>query len=193
MTDLILTLNLSFPDYDFSSVKADDFKRLSSPHVAIQHINERLSEFALTSTTAKKMKQNSNKQKPNSNFLSELWKTIDNVIFIDDCIVFSYVRPEEDNDTTDFVSLTLTEGFFLINGHDGSLLKCSDDALWSFNYFFVNRSLKRILVFTCVESYLVVDSNENSNYDYGASCVTDEDSDDGSVESAVAFDMDVDF
>jgi len=149
MTDLMLTLNLSFPDYDFTSLKADDFLRVSSPYVAIEKVNERLAEFAFT--------------EKGPGFLSEMWKAIDKVIFVDDCVVFSYVPP----DGTDFLKDTLTEG---------SINNCSDDALWSFNYFFVNRSLKRIVAFTCVESYLV------SNDDGGLS---DEDN--------VTFDMDYDW
>jgi len=152
MTDLILTLNMSFPDYDFSSVKADDFVRISNPFSAIEKANERLSEFALA--------------KKGPGFLSGVWKAIDSVIFLSDCIVYSYVP----QDGTDFFS-TLTEG-------EGYTDQCSEDALWSFNYFFVNRSLKRIVVFTCVESYLVTNSYN----------VT---SDDDSVESTT-FDMDVD-
>lgn len=129
MTDLMLTLNLSFPDYDFSSLKADDFIRLSSPFHAIDNINQHLSELATD-------------KRPG--FLSEMWKTIDNVIFLQDCIAFSYVPPDH---STDFFS-TLTQG--------SSIDQIQDDSfLWSFNYFFVNRSLKRIVVFTCVESYLV--------------------------------------
>jgi len=149
MTDLMLTLNLSFPDYDFSSLKADDFVRVSSPYVAIEKANERLAEFALA--------------EKGPGFLSEMWKAIDKVIFIDDCVVFSYVPPEG----TDFLIDTLTEG---------SMNNCSEDALWSFNYFFVNRSLKRIVVFTCVESYLI------SNDDGGMS-----------DEGNVTFDMDYDW
>jgi len=152
MTDLMLTLNLSFPDYDFSSVKADDFMRVPSPYVAIEKTNEQLAEFAL-----------SNK---GPGFLSELWKAIDMVIFLDDCDVFSYV-PTDGN--TDFLIETLT---------DGSTKNCSDDALWSFNYFFVNRSLKRIVVFTCVETYLV--SNMGVDDGFGLS-------------PEVTFDMDYDW
>jgi len=48
MTDLILTLNASFPDYDFSTVRPDHFVKMKSANVAVNRVNERLSEFAAT-------------------------------------------------------------------------------------------------------------------------------------------------
>jgi len=131
MTNLILTLNLSFPDYDFSCVRPCHFVRVKSPALAKNEINEKISEFAIT------------KKRPA--FLTELWQAVDNVISLSKCEVFSFVP----SDSNDFFS-TLTEGF-----SSNSDIRCSKDALWCFNYFFFNRSLKRIVFFTCVESYLV--------------------------------------
>ena len=47
VTDLILTLNASFPDYDFSEAKPSDFCTLSVPE-AMRRINENMSEFVST-------------------------------------------------------------------------------------------------------------------------------------------------
>lgn len=149
LTDLILALNSSFPDYDFSSVKADDFEHKASPQSAMEEANQRLSEFALATK--------------GPDFLPDVWNSIDCVIKLSDCEVFSYAPSDV---ATDFFS-TLTEG---------SENECSEQALWSFNYFFVNKSRKKIVAFTCVESYLV----EN------------EVSDEEEVENEATFEMDID-
>lgn len=47
VTDLILTLNSSFPDYDFSDAKPSDFCTLSVSE-AMRRINENMSEFVST-------------------------------------------------------------------------------------------------------------------------------------------------
>lgn len=47
VTDLILTLNASFPDYDFSDARPSDFCTLSV-HEAMRRINENMSEFVST-------------------------------------------------------------------------------------------------------------------------------------------------
>ena len=56
---------------------------------------------------------------------SVLWSTIDNEIHLEDCNVYSY-NPDLMSDPY---------------GNEGSL--------WSFNFFFYNQKLKRILFFTC--------------------------------------------
>jgi len=45
MTDLILTLNASFPDYDFTSTRPSSFIHYTNIHGVIQEINDKLSEF----------------------------------------------------------------------------------------------------------------------------------------------------
>lgn len=118
MTDLILTLNASFPDYDFGSIRAKDFKKVPI-HKVIQSANNRLSVLA-----SKK-----------EGFLSKLWESIDEVITLSDAHVYTFVPPR---DELSFLTQTLAE----------------DDSppLWSFNYFFVNKHMKRIVVFCCVET-----------------------------------------
>lgn len=118
MTDLILTLNASFPDYDFGSVRAKDFKKVPLD-VVMQAVNNRLSLLA------------SHKE----GFLSQLWQSIDNVVTLSDSHVYTFIPPRDD---LSFLTQTLAE----------------DDSppLWSFNYFFVNKQMKRILFFCCVET-----------------------------------------
>lgn len=57
--------------------------------------------------------------------LDELWAAVEEAVALKDCEVFSYVP---DLDTDPF----------------------SEGALWSFNYFFFNKTLKRIVYFSCV-------------------------------------------
>ena len=61
----------------------------------------------------------------NSSFLDDLWLSIDDVVKLRECEVYSYVPDMEDD-------------------------PFSQGNLWSFNYFFFNRSLKRIIYFTCI-------------------------------------------
>ena len=103
--------------------------RVPSPYFAIEKVNVRLADFAFS--------------EKGQGFLSVMWKAIGNVIFVDDCVAFSYVPP----DGTDFLTDTLTEG---------SINNCSENALWPFNYFFVNRYLKRIVVLLVLRVILLV-------------------------------------
>ncbi|KAH8092936.1 RNA polymerase III core binding protein [Aureococcus anophagefferens] len=57
--------------------------------------------------------------------LQELWAAVEEAVSLKDCEVFSYV-PDLDSDPF------------------------SEGALWSFNYFFFNKTLKRIVYFSCV-------------------------------------------
>jgi hypothetical protein len=106
MTDLILTLNASFPDYDFSNVKPDQFHKLRLETVRTS-IYEKLSELAAQKSP---------------NWLVDLWFALNDVIDLRDCDVYSF-----DNETDD------------------------ENSLWTFHYFFVNKSLRRIVFFTCSE------------------------------------------
>ena len=121
MTDLILTLNASFPDYDFGAVRPKDFLKIPV-EVAMRSANDRLSVLA-----ARK-----------EGFLGKLWSSIDEVITLSDAHVYTFVPPEQ-CDEFSFLTQTLVD---------------DDEAtpLWSFNYFFVNKHMKRILLFCCVET-----------------------------------------
>jgi hypothetical protein len=135
MTNLILTLNASFPDYDFSSVKPTDFAKIDVSQV-MQHCNERLSEVAATKSAS---------------FLTDLWTAVDGQIQLQDCDVYSYqpVVGDEQDDPLHFLTETL------VQSSDENMTVETDTSqtlLWSLNYFFVNRHLKRIIFFTCIET-----------------------------------------
>lgn len=107
LIDLISTLNASFPDYDFSSLRPDQFTKELGFDFVLRSINRHLAEFTQP-------------------FLDELWAAIEDSVVLNECDVYSYV-PDLDSDPFS-----------------------SDGILWSFNYFFFNKNLKRIVYFTCV-------------------------------------------
>jgi hypothetical protein len=170
MTDLILTLNMSFPDYDFSSIRPSHIKRLPSAATAVNRTNEKLSEFAATTQKG-------------AGYLPRLWTALDETISLTDCEVFSYVPPpkDDDDDPLQFLWQTLADYDLLYNNNNHSNINNTNTTnnnnhikdshgtienspqyayaynstivpLWSFNYFFVNRSLKRIVFFACVQT-----------------------------------------
>ncbi|KAJ2161922.1 RNA polymerase III-inhibiting protein maf1 [Coemansia sp. RSA 552] len=106
---LIATLNASFPDYDFSSLSADQFTREPGPAYSMKAINTTLLNVGC----------------PAALKASRMWDHIDSVINIDQCDIYSYM-PEEESDPYE-----------------------SEVPVWSFNYFFFNKNLKRIVFFTC--------------------------------------------
>ncbi|KAJ2707345.1 RNA polymerase III-inhibiting protein maf1 [Coemansia sp. IMI 203386] len=106
---LIATLNASFPDYDFSSLSADQFSKEPSSDAVIKSINTTLFNAGC----------------PASLRASRMWESIDEVIHIDQCDVYSYVPADE---------------------WDPYQEECP---VWSFNYFFFNKALKRIVFFSC--------------------------------------------
>ncbi|KAG0217990.1 RNA polymerase III-inhibiting protein maf1 [Mortierella sp. GBA43] len=128
---LIGTLNASFPDYDFTDVKPEQFRKEASVSMVVNSINATLFNHG------------------NERAVKELglWDSIDQLIDLQDADVYSY-NPESDSDPND------EEG---------------DGTLWSFNYFFFNRKLKRIIYFTM------------RGVSYGVS--TEEDEDDGNFSN----------
>ncbi|VDO94444.1 unnamed protein product [Soboliphyme baturini] len=100
---LISTLNASFPDYDFTSAKGENFSRVPSVVVRINAINMQLSAAVPSFAHMK----------------PELWSAIDEKIDLKNCCVYN------------------------------SDPYCEDGCIWSFNYFFYNRKLKRVLFFSC--------------------------------------------
>ena len=107
--DLIQTLNASLLDYNFSDTKPESFiiKPISD---VVRNINSQLAEFTV--------------QKPN--FLSEMWRDIDNAIGgLGNCEAIQLTDdPFEDEMST----------------------------MWSFHYFLYNKELKRICYFSCAGS-----------------------------------------
>lgn len=158
MTDLILTLNSSFPDYDFGSIKPADFEKIGVKS-AIKRVNERLAEV----NTAK------------FSFLPEMWSAMDGAVSLSECEVYSYAPKTSDQDDEPLSFLTQTLMDSLDSGSSYIETSSFDDhhhnhhhsnsagatVLWTFNYFFVNKAKKRIVFFTCVECM----SREGSNLD----------------------------
>lgn len=109
LIDLISTLNASFPDYDFSNANTESFVPQSSLTYVLQRVNSYLAEITVS----------------NPSFLDEMWRSVDEIIGLQQCEIYSYV-PDMSEDPF------------------------SDGSLWSFNFFFFNKDLKRICYFTCV-------------------------------------------
>jgi len=110
LIDLISTMNASFPDHDFSSLRPEQFLKVPSATTVMASVNTHLAELSETY---------------NSSFLEDLWMSIEGVVRIWECDIYSYVPDMEED-------------------------PFSDGNIWTFNYFFFNKSLKRILYFTCI-------------------------------------------
>lgn len=104
--DLLLTLNTTFPDYDFSSVRPEEFVEEKNHDLVAHSINSSLQKAMFLE----------------SSLSQKLWQGIE-TIRPQECVVFSYM-PAADSPLT-------------------------DSCIWSFNYFFFNKELKRVLFFTC--------------------------------------------
>jgi len=172
VTDLILTLNASFPDYDFGDARPSDFCTLPVPE-AMRRINDKLSEFAATTDRGQ-------------DFLPRFWSSLDDVVLgLKDAEVYSYAPQAGDDDPLEFLTMSMAGGneagdggVFLPTTTSGSrfvsgdALNCLDTStvlslpdriptskaddsahvtLWSMNYFFVSGNKKRIVLFACVE------------------------------------------
>jgi Maf1 regulator len=217
LTDLILTLNHSFPDYDFCDATASDFVTLSV-QTAVTRINERLSELAATGADA------------NNGFLANLWTAVDAVIALNQVsAVYSYQPTNDDHDDPlAFLKASLSKSSDEVytshttNGNeqggigggggggagiastvidlsggasvetdmysdaddDTSPLQPSESGqvLWTFNYFFVNKQAKRIVLFTCIETMMCTAAaayteearEENTNQSDGRNDATDQ-------------------
>lgn len=117
-------------------------------------------------------------------FLRELWNAINEVMRTDECEIYTYV-PDLNDDPL------------------------SDGAIWTFNYFFVNKELKRICYFTCFatpkglssrkQAYGVEHYDDHyhdvecglSNDEFGGSVDDDKDYDDVEDGDGDAFESDV--
>lgn len=109
LLDIIHTMNESFPDYDFSSTRLSQVVE-KDVVTAMQVVNGYLAELNVDTF---------------GSFLERLWKSVDEVINLRRCEVFSYVP---DNEEDPF----------------------SLGSIWSFNFFFLNRDLNRICFFSCI-------------------------------------------
>mmetsp|Transcript_5250 Transcript_5250/g.8026 ORF Transcript_5250/g.8026 Transcript_5250/m.8026 type:complete len:249 (+) Transcript_5250:230-976(+) len=81
LINLICTMNATFPDYDFSTLKPDQFIK-ENLGVVVNSVNQSLSEIV---------------EKQDPRFLEELWSSIDNVVLLKDSEVYKYVPDLEDD------------------------------------------------------------------------------------------------
>lgn len=158
LTDLILTLNQAFPDYDFAASTVNDFHLLPSLDAAVARINERLSEVAATVVVNNQQNNERGSSSTNNNYyaqpphqqsnlLPQLWAAVDNMIQLQP------PREQQQQQQVQIYEYVASDDCsFPQRDPDG------DDVLWSFHYLFVNKQLKRILLFTCTET---IDNNRN--------------------------------
>ncbi|KAF0688380.1 Aste57867_20000 [Aphanomyces stellatus] len=147
LINLISTMNASFPDYDFSDLKPEQFHKEVEMRSVVNSINTQLAEIV---------------EMDNMGFLEKLWESIVAAIQPADCEVYSYI-PDMDGCSDPF----------------------SDGTLWSFNYFFYNKDLKKILYFTCMSRSAFHDTHgdddgddDDEEMDYGANDENEDDEDD---------------
>jgi len=138
---LISTMNHSFPDFDFSNVKADDFLKEVSYHLIIHFINNLLSSISLDEATK---------------FQNKLWTAIDHEIKLQECSIYSFI-PDPDSDPF-----------------------ASEGNIWSFNYFFYNKKLNRVVFFTgqAFQKHVLKMTRESLNFDSNDTSDSSEMSDD---------------
>ncbi|XP_050434065.1 repressor of RNA polymerase III transcription MAF1 homolog [Adelges cooleyi] len=124
---LIATLNATFaPDYDFTDAKSSEFSRERSLQWVMRDIDNNLSAVIVEPSSDGKSDVVQNASKTSYGQIRHaLWEQIDKEIGMSQCDIYSY--------TPDMRSDPFSE----------------DGCLWSFNYFFYNKKLKRILFFTC--------------------------------------------
>ena len=175
---------MSFPDFDFGAVRPKDFCRVSV-NTAIDRINKLLSDVAIHKEA----------------FLTDLWTSLNDVIHLPDCDIYSYQprsSDDQDDDPMAFLTETLTEGSVDNNNSHASPVMGKNDTsaeetlgsqpsnttIWTFNYFFVNKTAKRIVLFTCVESMRNHDPGLREN---------DDDDDEGAFVPLVADSTEIDF
>ncbi|MBN3284619.1 MAF1 polymerase, partial [Polyodon spathula] len=134
---LIATLNESFrPDYDFTTAKSHEFSREPSLNWVVNAVNS-----SLFSAVGEEF----------NNLKPELWNALDQEICLQECDIYSmlfiFTKP-----------MCLFEQLFrilficFISSYNPDLDSDpfgEDGSLWSFNYFFYNKKLKRIVFFTC--------------------------------------------
>eukprot|EP00741_Cyanophora_paradoxa_P003846 tig00000718_g3740.t1 len=82
LINLIATLNASFPDYDFSNVKPEQFTKEPDLRMVINHVNASLAEAF---------------DRNGSGLCERLWAAIFEVIQPDECSIYSYL-PDLDSD-----------------------------------------------------------------------------------------------
>jgi len=151
---LVCTLNASFPDYDFSSVKPEQFKKEPNLHLVVNYINTVLGSVV-----------------PDYQSVSgKMWSALEEEIRIRECDIYSYIESEADP-------------------------FCEDGTLWSTNYFFFNKKLRRLVFLTCRCVSKTVGKQSLSAYGTMLENFSDDEQDERewgwSIEDQIAEDMDM--
>jgi len=81
LVDLILTLNSTYPDYDFTNVSPEDFCRERDYKMVVNSVNQKLARLDEVSAAP---------------FCLELWTAVDEVISSADCQIYSYLPDPDD-------------------------------------------------------------------------------------------------
>ncbi|GMF65490.1 unnamed protein product [Phytophthora lilii] len=82
LINLISTMNASFPDYDFSAVKPEQFRKEPDFRIALQRVNHDLAELL---------------EAQGNGFVEKMWEAIAEAITLEECDVYSYI-PDMDSD-----------------------------------------------------------------------------------------------
>ncbi|NXH99064.1 MAF1 polymerase, partial [Pachycephala philippinensis] len=135
------TLNEAFrPDYDFSAAKSHEFSREPSLNWVVNAVN--CSLFSAVREDFKALKP-------------LLWDAVDEEICLAECDIYRY-RAAGARPSRGILALPIHPCFSLFprsrhsyNPDLDSDPFGEDGSLWSFNYFFYNKRLKRIVFFTC--------------------------------------------
>jgi len=106
--NLLLALTSMYPDYDFSTVRPEEFVEETNFSLVVHSINAALAKAISLEPSLG----------------PALWAAIEEVIQPKECSIYSYIPDVESN-------------------------PFGEQSLWSFNYFMFNKSLKRVLFFTC--------------------------------------------
>ncbi|ORZ00990.1 Maf1 regulator-domain-containing protein [Syncephalastrum racemosum] len=128
---LLATLNAAFPDYDFSDSRPDQFSKQASLDLVINSVNTSLFNLGNDFIVNRYRQVDKNAEVIDVLIefsillqLNSLWEVLDDLIELKDCDVYTY-NPDPDNDPMN-----------------------EDGYLWSMNYFFFNRRLKRMVFFS---------------------------------------------
>jgi len=148
---LVCTLNASFPDYDFSSVKPEQFKKEPNLRMVVNYINTVLGSVVPDYPA----------------FSGKMLSVLEEEIRIRECDIYSYIEGEADAFSEDGI-------------------------IWSMNYFFFNKKLRRLVFLTCrCSSKTVLRQSESVTMAGEYSDDEDEREWGWSIEDQIAEDMDM--
>ncbi|XP_009197183.1 repressor of RNA polymerase III transcription MAF1 homolog isoform X2 [Papio anubis] len=143
---LIATLNESFrPDYDFSTARSHEFSREPSLSWVVNAVN--CSLFSAVREDFKALKP-------------QLWNAVDEEICLAECDIYRWAGIPAGGPPSLQVSqhpcrwapIPYTTCYPILPSYNPDLDSDpfgEDGSLWSFNYFFYNKRLKRIVFFSC--------------------------------------------